>query len=95
MWRTVLYGLLILLFGCDLPPQSSYNRDDEKLIALKYYRGRGSETPDYIYDPNTNICAIYFPYSTNAAAVNVECAKLPKQVKKYFGFVVEEEKKCP
>jgi hypothetical protein len=92
MWRTILYSFLILLFGCDLP---NYNSNDERLLALKYYRGRGSETPDYIYDPNTNICAVYFPYPNRAAAVNVECARLPKQAKKYFGFVVEEEKKCP
>ncbi len=95
MWRTVLWGLLVLLFGCDLPPRNFSNSDDEKLVSFKYYRGRGSETPDYIYDPNTNVCAIYFPWANSAAAVNVECSRLPKQAKKHFGFVVEEEKKCP
>lgn len=93
MWRTILYGLLILLFGCDLPDDSVNNSD--RLQPYKQYRSKNSNTPNYLYDPNTNVCSIFYSFGNASVAANVDCEKLPMPAKKYFGFVVEEEKKCP
>jgi hypothetical protein len=79
--------ILFLPFNCDNPTQcSTPTEQGPRLQEYRVYNRRTDplNVPEYVYDPNTQTCAAS---KFRVGAFNVDCNKLPKEVKTYFGIV--------